>query len=353
MAGETGSGLAPQLVADLAAALPTGFWTTPALVGCSGGADSVALLLGLRRIAPVGAVHRLVVVHAEHDLRPAAAGDRAFVAELAGRLGLRLLCRRLEVRSPAAAPRGEGVEARARRLRYDFFAAAARDTGARHVAVAHTADDQAETILQRMLRGTGLAGLGGMKAARPLCEGVGLVRPLLRMRRADVRAFLVEAGETWREDESNADPRPARNFLRHEVLPRCAAGPFPAAVAGLERLGRQAELVSGALASAAGQLLDDHATRQADDTIVLRTAVLARLDPHLVAEVFAALWHREGWPRRDMTARHYAGLARMVVAAGGATDLPGGVRVEPDGPGRLRLRFVSGPGRARGSHPAP
>jgi len=325
----------------------------PALVGCSGGADSVALLLGLHRLAPAGTAHRLVVVHAEHDLRPAAAADRAFVADLARRLDLRLVCARLAVRAPGGGPRGEGVEARARRLRYDFFAAAARDTGARHVAVAHTADDQAETILQRMLRGTGLAGLGGMKAARPLCEGVALVRPLVRMRRADVRAFLAAAGEAWREDESNADPRPARNFLRHEVLPRCVAGPFPATVAALERLGRQAEVVAGALASAAEHLLDEHASRRADGTVVVRTVVLATLDPHLVAEVFAARWRREGWPRRDMTARHYARLARQVVAGGPATDMPGGVRMEPDGHGRLRLGRVSDPARGPGTRPGP
>jgi tRNA(Ile)-lysidine synthase len=325
---------APAFVAALAAALPPGFWSMPVLVGCSGGADSVALLVGLARLAPAAAAGRLVVAHAEHDLRAAAAADREFVAALAIRLGLRFVWRRLEVR---AAARGEGVEACARRLRYDFLADVACDVGARHVVVAHTADDQAETILQRMLRGTGLAGLGGMREARQLCDGVALFRPLLRLPRSLGREFLAAEGEAWREDESNDDPGPARNFLRHDVLPRCVAGPFPAAAAALVRLGRQAERVAGVLANAAGHLLDVHAGRQADGSILVRTAGLAGLDPHLVAEMFVALWDREGWPRREMTARHYALLARLVVE-GGSADLPGGVRVEPDGPARLRLR---------------
>ncbi|MFM9058423.1 MAG: tRNA lysidine(34) synthetase TilS [Planctomycetaceae bacterium] len=339
-----------DFLAALATEIPPGFWSMPVLVCCSGGADSVALLLGLVRIAPPGAAGRLVVVHAEHDLRAAAEQDRAFVVELTDRLGVRLVWGRLAVRAAGAGPRGEGVEARARRLRYDFFAAVARDVGARHAAVAHTADDQAETILQRMLRGTGLAGLGGMKEARPLCDGVALVRPLLRMRRADVRAFLAAGGEAWREDESNADVRPARNFLRHEVLPRCAAGPFPAAVESLARLGRQAEVLAGAIASAAEHLRETHSVRRADGTVVMRTASLAALDPHLVAEIFACLWRRENWPRRDMTARHYARLAAIAAEAAHsprptACDLPGGIRARTAGAGILELGTGADPRR--------
>jgi tRNA(Ile)-lysidine synthase len=208
--------------------------------------------------------------------------------------------------------------------------------------VAHTADDQAETILHRLLRGTGIAGLAGMPAARPLAPGVSLLRPLVGVPRGTVRAFLAAAAQGWREDETNADTRLARNFLRHELLARCATGPYPAAAAGLVRLGRQAERVAGALASAAEHLLEAHACRQADGGIVVHAAPLAPLDPHLVAEVFVALWRREAWPRRDMTARHYAQLARLVAAGGPAADLPAGVRVEPAGPGRLRLRGPHG-----------
>lgn len=329
-----------RLLAGLAAGLPAGgIWAAPAVVAVSGGADSTALLLGLVALAPPGA--RLVVAHAEHDLRATAAADREFVATLAARLGLPFVWRRLAVRA-ADDDAGAGIEARARRLRYRFLADVAGEHGGRHVLVAHTADDQAETILHRILRGTGPAGLAGMAVARELCAGVALLRPLLAVGRNAVREYLVAEAEAWREDESNADVRFARNFLRHEILARCAAGPYPAVPAALVRLGRQAGQLAAALRSAADHLLDMHARRRADGTIDLRTAPLAGLDPYLLAEMFAALWEREGWPRRDMTAAHYERLAALVRSADatgcGVTDYPGSVRVVPSSGGRLEVQ---------------
>jgi tRNA(Ile)-lysidine synthase len=326
-----------RLLAGLAAGLPRGgIWSAPAVVAVSGGADSTALLLGLVALAPAGA--RLIVAHAEHDLRTAAAVDRAFVAAIAARLGLECTVTRLAVRHRDAVG-GEGLEARARRLRYRFLEDVARDHAARHVLVAHTADDQAETILHRILRGTGPAGLAGMSPARTLCEGVALLRPLLAVPREDVRAFLTAEAEAWREDESNGDVRHARNFLRHEILARCATGPYPAATAALVRLGGQVGRLAAALRSAAEHLLEIHARRHADGTVVLRTEGLVGLDPHLRAEVFVALWERQGWPRRDMTAGHYERLATMAVtsatAAAAAADFPGGVRVVAERAGAI------------------
>jgi tRNA(Ile)-lysidine synthase len=337
-------------IAAVAAALPvTGFWTMPVLAAVSGGADSVALLVALRRLVPRGLERRLIVVHAEHDLRAEAAADRGFVAALAERLGLACVWRRIAVQNDLG---DEGLEGRARRLRYEFLGAAALAHGGRHVVTAHTADDQAETILQRMLRGTGLAGLGGMPPARSLLPGIALLRPLLGVRRAAARAFLESIHQSWCEDATNADVRHVRNFIRHEILPRCVAGPFPAASESLVRLGQQAALVAGAIRSAAEHLLEAHASRHADGSVVLRTRELRGLDRHLLAEVFVALWRREAWPQQGMTARHYAALAGQVAepdqAAGGeasATDLPGGVRLSRLPGGWLGLRQVI-PGRS-------
>ena len=330
----TMSGPEVGFLAALAAGLPVhGFWSERVVVGVSGGADSVALLVGLHCLAAgQGAPPKLLVAHARHDLREAAAADAAFVADLAAGLGVRCVMRDLRVREPDGV-RGEGIEGRARRLRHEFFAAVAREQGARFVVVAHTADDQAETILHRSLRGTGLAGLAGMASARELVDGVAIVRPLLAVPRGVVRAYLESRGQSWAEDASNADVRYSRNFLRHEILSRCETGPYPAAVASLARLGSQAAAVSGAVRSAAEYMLEAHSHRHADGSIILDTHKLASLDRHLLAEIFVALWYRQGWPQRDMTARHYLQLAAMVasstdatVAAPRAIDLPGDVR---------------------------
>lgn len=325
------------LVAALRAALPADCWAMPVLVGVSGGADSVALLLGLCAMVPRDASRRLVVLHAEHDLRSAAAADREFVERLCARLGVEVVVRRLAVRAHDGA--GDGVEARARRLRHEFFEDLACERGARHVVVGHTADDQAETILHRVLRGTGLRGLAGMRAARQFCPGVALVRPLLGLPRDVVRGYLLASAETWREDESNADPAYARNFLRHEILARCVAGPYPAAAAALVRLGRQAEAVATAVESAAHHLLDAHGRRVGGGAVTLDGGRLAGLDGHLLAAVVEALWRREGWPQRDMTARHYAAVVAAMVGSGPvAFDLPAGVRATRSADGKLTLR---------------
>jgi tRNA(Ile)-lysidine synthase len=331
-----------SFLSDLSAALPkTGFWEAPAIVAVSGGADSVALLVGLARVAPPQA--RLIVAHACHDLRPDAPADRDFVAVLAARLHVPCESRALAVRDDAEG-RGEGLEARARRLRYDFFIDAAHAHGARHVVVGHTADDQAETILHRALRGTGLAGLAGMQRSRRLADGVALLRPLLHLPRALGREFLEAEGERWAEDATNADPAFARNFLRHEILARAERGPYPAATAALVRLGEHAGRSAAALRSAAERLLEIHSQCHADGRIVLDATALVGLDRHLVAEVVVALWEREDWPRRDMAAHHYAAIAGLIIDVGSgaqpfrpAFDLPGGVRAGMPGPGRIDL----------------
>jgi tRNA(Ile)-lysidine synthase len=325
-------------LSDLRGALPaTGIWPPGLVVAVSGGADSMALLLGLAALAAPEPAKRIVVAHAEHDLRPEAPADRDFVAAVARDLGLPFISRPVAARVHDGV-RGEGLEARARRLRYRFLADVAHECGARYVAVAHTADDQAETVLHRALRGTGLVGLAAMAAARPCGDGVALVRPLLTMPRAVVRSWLAARGHRWIDDATNADTRHARNFLRHEILARCQAGPYPAAAAALVRLAEHASRTSAALVSAADHFLDSHAICRAGGGVIIQAAACDRLDPHFVAEVAAALWRREGWPQRDMTARHFRSFAALIaaVAAEGrapAQDFPGGIHAE-SGPGR-------------------
>jgi len=182
-------------------------------VAVSGGADSVALLLLLLELRkPLGIV--LSVVHFNHRIRGKASdADEKFVANLARKHGLTFHVGRSDVATKAKRDK-TNLEDTARRARYEFFAELAEREHLNKVAVAHTADDQAETVLAHILRGTGLAGLGGI---HPVAGRV--VRPLLGVRRVELRAYLRSRKQTWREDATNQDIRRMRARIRKKLLP--------------------------------------------------------------------------------------------------------------------------------------
>jgi tRNA(Ile)-lysidine synthase len=187
-------------------------------VAVSGGADSVGLLRALVEIAAeMGLV--LGVAHVHHGIRGAAADeDERFVEELAGRLGLTFYLSRVD--TPAAArEKKQTLEEGARELRYAWFRELLAEGKADAVATAHTLDDQAETVLHRMLRGAWTEGLGGIHPVAE-CKGVAILRPFLETRREEIRAWLREIAQPWREDASNEDTAHTRNRIRHELLPQ-------------------------------------------------------------------------------------------------------------------------------------
>ncbi|HEY2759576.1 MAG TPA: tRNA lysidine(34) synthetase TilS, partial [Pirellulales bacterium] len=189
------------------------------LVAVSGGPDSVALLRALADLKQkVGGAGRLIVGHFNHQLRPEADDDADFIADLAGRLELRIEQGRGEVRELSKL-RGDGVEAAAREARYEFLLRAAEQCGSRYVVVGHTADDQVETVLFNFLRGTGLAGLGSIQRVRPLSAAVSLMRPMLGLRRIDLLAYLRSIGQPFRTDATNLGSDFMRSRLRNELLP--------------------------------------------------------------------------------------------------------------------------------------
>jgi len=192
-------------------------------VAVSGGADSVALLCLLLELqAELGIV--LSVAHVNHRLRGEESDeDERFVAKLTQQLGLELHVCEAQVDSRHSSEIGPGIEAAARKLRYGFFRQLARSGRAGKIATAHTLDDQAETVLLRIFRGTGIRGLSGIHPRIVLEEqghAVGeLVRPLLGFRRTALQEFLRERGQNWREDSSNLDIAFLRNRVRHRLLP--------------------------------------------------------------------------------------------------------------------------------------
>ena len=199
----------------------------------SGGADSVALLFLLLELRErLGIV--LSVVHFNHKLRgKASEADERFVAKLAAQHGLPFHVERADVRARARREKAN-LEDTARRARYGFFARLVGEGHLTRVAVAHTADDQAETVLAHILRGTGLTGLGGI---HPVAKHI--VRPLLELRRWALRAFLRSRKQTWREDATNRDTARLRARIRTELLPVLEKRFQPAAV---EHLANLAEL---------------------------------------------------------------------------------------------------------------
>lgn len=186
-------------------------------VAVSGGADSVALMRGMIELrAELGIV--LSVVHFHHGIRGAEAdADAEFVAHLAKRFDLPLHQASGDV--PYFSKKWKlSLEAAARRLRYEMFRAVLMQGGADKICTAHTRDDQAETVLLRMLRGAGTKGLGGIHPVLNFEKGA-VVRPLLTTTRAEVLSYLNTTGQDWREDSTNIDTRHTRNRVRHELLP--------------------------------------------------------------------------------------------------------------------------------------
>jgi tRNA(Ile)-lysidine synthase len=315
------------------------------VVGVSGGPDSVALLRALLDYAPERGLS-LHAAHVDHQLRPDSAADADFVRQLAAAWAVPMHVESISVPSPGVG----GPEAAARALRYGALAGVAERLGARTIAVAHTANDQAETVLMNLIRGTGLAGLRGMRSVAPLLGGnegrtdLRLVRPFLAVDRAAVLAYLSARGIAARDDASNRDPRFLRNRLRHAVLPGLAAL-NPRVRTALVHLADSAaedeELLDEIAARAWSTLVD----RQ-PDCVIIDTVALQR-SPRAVQQRVLRRAAREllgdgrtfGWT---------AVLAiRTLLDAGpkGRSSLPGGLEAVLDD-GLLRLSRQP-PGRSR------
>jgi tRNA(Ile)-lysidine synthase len=237
-------------------------------LGVSGGADSVAMLLIFAELqAQLGIT--IQVLHFHHQLRGEEADqDELFVKELAAEFGFEFECGRADVAGEAIA-QGWNLEDAARRLRYKFFASAAEARGLNRVAVAHTANDQAETVLSHLLRGTGLTGLAGIYPVAGL-----IVRPLLELGRKELREYLSDLGQPWREDASNLDTSHMRARIRHQLIPLLLRDFDAAAVTRLARLAMHAREDETFWRSLEQERFQFLATRESSSAISLNIADL-------------------------------------------------------------------------------
>jgi tRNA(Ile)-lysidine synthase len=293
------------------------------LIGVSGGADSVSLLRALHLLRQELNLC-LHVAHLNHQLRAEAADEDArWVEGLCLRLSLPVSIGTANI-ARIAADSSRGIEEAARDARYRFLQRVARESGCRAIAVAHTADDQAETILHHIIRGTGLAGLAGIPRERELEPGLGLVRPLLEVTKAEVIEFLTETGQDFREDETNRDEVLTRNYLRRRLIPTIRQELNPNFPDALCRLGQQASEIQQSITWAAGMLLERVLEVSSSSESRLTWQAIAGCPRHLVREMLSLLWRQSNWPRQAMTFEHWDRLA-AVLLEGGAADFPGGI----------------------------
>jgi tRNA(Ile)-lysidine synthase len=282
----------------------------------------------------------LVVAHLNHQLRGnESAADESFVRSLHAQLAdghnqaLRFHCGHENVATRAREERGN-LEAVARRVRYEWLVDVANQEQVRFVATGHTANDQAETVLHRLLRGAGLKGLRGIAPMRKLAANVDVVRPMLQTTRAEILAYLDRHGQAYREDSSNRNLGHMRNRIRHELLPRLAQDYNPEIIPVLCRLAEQAGARHRRMATSAAALLAAAELPQAGSILVFDRQRLALASRPQLRGVFRLAWARQGWPEQAMGFDHWDRLAAVASGEMTAVDLPGGIRA------RLRGRVV-------------
>src|SRR6266436_5219047 len=290
-------------------------------IGVSGGADSVALLrllAGLR--AQLGV--RLFVLHCHHQLRGADAdADEMFVAGLAREFDFDFVADRADVAGEARR-NGWNLEDAARRLRYQFFKSVATTNALGRVAVAHTANDQADTLLAHLFRGTGPAGLAGIY---PVAGRI--IRPLLGVGRGELRDYLLSLNQSWREDASNQDTSRTRARIRHKLLPFLQQEFDPAAVTHLARLaGLASREPSGAVSLRIADLLSPlpmfkAGSRDAEPRGGSAATPVLALTRRLVRRIFVEL----RGSRQQLTARHVEDVLHLATKSqsGSRIELPG------------------------------
>lgn len=313
------------------------------VIGCSGGADSIALARILIAMRPQGST--LHLAHINHRLRgDAADGDERFVREFAAQWSLPFHCRRLDTGS-------RRDEASLRQARRRALIDITGSVGARYLALGHHADDQAETVLHRLCRGTGLLGAGGMSPFQTVGEQLVVVRPLLTVWRSEILAYLAAHHQTWREDASNAGDDYARNRIRHRLLPQLSRLIHPQAA---KHLCQFAELARATvdeqlrqIDAVPGLVIESNGSK-----IVFDRRGLATLQSTTRQLAIQSIMSQHGWPLRKWSIDHW----RTICAAADWPDesyrqvatwsFPGPVICEID-PGFVLLK------RAKPQHPLP
>lgn len=330
---------APQrLSAASQALLPVSVWSKHrVLVAVSGGADSVALfrtIHGLRNeLAPSAISPELV--HVNHGIRGGSADqDADFVRDLAKKFDSAFHLKTISWSGDnAAEATSENV---LRELRYDAILEVAREIGARYVFTGHHQGDQVETILFRIFRGTGLAGLTGIPAVRVVDETVSLVRPLLEVGRETIRAALGEWGQDFCHDQTNDGDDYSRNFLRNSLLPQARNYFGPHVDQSILRLAGHAGDSIRLERASVQDFFDSHhvefSVREGRRQTVFARNDFGGITPMLVRAILIEVWRKNDWPVGAMTSARWHELSALILEEDQCRvlNLPSDLRMEVD-----------------------
>jgi tRNA(Ile)-lysidine synthase len=282
------------------------------LVGVSGGADSVCLIVALKELG-----YNVAAAHVNHGLRGQESDeDEVFTKQLANDLGIECFSKKVSL--------GPGnIEAAGRQARKQFFRELVQDRGFTKIALAHTKNDRVETFLMNLLRGSGIGGLTSMPAISD-----NTIRPFVETARTEIEAYLTEGSCTWRTDSSNFDLRFARNRVRQEVIPALAAEFNPNLVETLARTIQIVEAEDAWMAAVADDWINANGTNK-EETFVLRAGNMHSVPPSLVRRVLRGALRRAGSELRDVSFEHIEAVRGLLESgkSGKFVEIPGGLQV--------------------------
>ena len=306
----------------------------PVMVAVSGGADSVLLLRAIHHL------HRqhmgsgeVTVCHVNHGTRETSAKHALFACQLAKQHNLKFTSERVSNDKP-----GSSSEETMRDQRYLLFMKMADAQGSRYLATGHNQDDQIETALFRIFRGTGFKGLSGIPALR-VRDAVSIVRPLLTISRNKILAALKEIHQPFCTDESNHSSNYTRNFLRNDILPGLRQR-FPGFDNSILNLMQHAIEFDNFLDQQV-QHLSQAVIYVSDSEIRITKPLLKETAPLLIRQLLIQLWQAKGWPRKDMNRKCWEQLCELAQDTKNRSvlNLPGNIRVESEA---QELRLLNG-----------
>lgn len=303
----------------------------PTLVAVSGGIDSMALLRSLAILVARNKdanPQNLIVAHVNHRTRLESDANEQFVCKVANQLGLKVLVGRADVKIPTSSPsQVHASEESLRDLRYDLLLKLAQESGARYLLTGHQKQDQVETILFRVFRGTGLSGLRGIPRKRLVNSSLTVVRPLLDLDRETLKAFLDDLSQPYRLDPSNDDSKYTRNFLRNDLMPMLETRFGPSVEEAVLRLSTQAVEAQELLTTLAERLLTQHVSMTKSSVSIDRSGLFD--EPEIILQTMLSLiWKRQDWSQQKMDANWWRRLVNVITSESISTprfDIPHGI----------------------------